>query len=83
MEVTSKSDDNTVAFFGELNPFSNFHRCDFICESKNFHSSEQYIQWKKAEFFGDRIAMENIMKSEDALESKTITRDIKDYKRNT
>ena len=81
-EVTSKTDQNTVAFFGELNPFSNFHVCNFTCDGQRFHSSEQYIQWKKAKFFGDSIAMENILNSEDALESKTIARDMKDYNRN-
>ena len=52
-----------------------------MCDGQNFYSLEQYIQWKKAELFGDRITMDNILNSEDALESKTITRDIKDYNR--
>ena len=81
LDVTSRSNEDTIAFFGELNPFSNFHGCNFTCDGQNFHSSEQYIQWKKAELFGDRIAMDNILNSEDALESKTIARDIKDYNR--
>ena len=48
-EVTSVSADNSVAFFGELNPFSNFHPCQFSLEGLDFHSTEQYIQMKKAE----------------------------------
>ena len=81
LDVTSRSNEDTIAFFGELNPFSNFHGCNFTCDGQNFHSFEQYIQWKKAELFGDEIAMENILNSEDALESKTIARAIKDYNR--
>ena len=50
-EVTSVSDKNSVAFFSELNPFSNFHPCQFSLEGIDFHSTEQYIQMKKAEFF--------------------------------
>ena len=81
LDVTTKSNEDTIAFFGELNPFSNFHGCNFMCDGQNFHSSEQYIQWKKAELFGDTISMDHILNSEDALESKTIARDIKDYNR--
>ena len=55
-KLSSKSNEETVAFFGELHPFSNFHQCNFTCEGQQFHRSEQYIQWKKAEFFGDAIA---------------------------
>ena len=40
-EVTSVSDENSVAFFGELNPFSNFHPCQFSLEGLDFHSTEQ------------------------------------------
>ena len=44
-----------------------------------FHSSEQYIQWKKACFFGDSPAQERLLNSEDALECKNIARDIRDF----
>ena len=75
-EVTSVSDDNSVAFFGELNPFSNFHPCQFSLEGLDFHSTEQYIQMKKAEFFRDDVAKERILHCEDALDSKMISKDI-------
>ena len=65
LDVTSKRNEDTIAFFGELNPFSNFHGCNFTCDGQNFHSFEQYIQWKKAKLFGDRTAMNNILNSED------------------
>ena len=78
-EVTSVSDDNSVAFFGELNPFSNFHPCQFSLEGLDFHSTEQYIQLKKAEFFRDEIAKERIQHCEDALDSKMISKDILNF----
>ena len=53
-KVSSKEDTETVGFFGELNPLSNFHQCVFKVEDNWFHSSEQYIQLKKAEFFNDQ-----------------------------
>ena len=78
-KVTSKSDDNTHAFFGELNPFSNFHEAKFICDGEEFHCSEQYIQWKKAVFFNDGITEKRILNSSDALSCKEAARDIKDF----
>ena len=78
-EVTSKSDDSTIAFFGELNPLSNFHEAKFICEGEEFHCSEQYIQWKKAEFFKDRIIEKRILNGTDALDCKEAARDIKNF----
>ena len=78
-EVTSVSDDDSVAFFGELNPFSNFHPCQFNLEGIDFHSTEQYIQMKKAEFFQDEIAKELIQHCEDSLDSKMISRDILNF----
>ena len=77
-EVTSIN-ENSVAFFGELNPFSNFHPCQFSLEGICFHSTEQYIQMKKAEFFRDEIAKERIQHCEDAMESKMISRDILNF----
>ena len=76
MEVTSKSDDETLAFFGELNPLSNFHPCTFDLGGESFNSSEQYIQWTKAKYCGDRIAMEHILNCEDASDCKEASRDI-------
>ena len=76
-DVTSNSDNSTIAFFGELNPLSNFHEARFMCEG-DFHCSEQYIQWKKSTFFNDSIVERRILNSTDALDSKDIARDIKD-----
>ena len=77
--LCSKTDEEVLAFFGELHLFSNFHQCSFSSEGHLFHSSEQYIQWKKACFFGDTIAQERLLNSDDALECKNIKRDIRDY----
>ena len=78
-DVTSKSDDNTIAFFGELNPFSNFHEAKFYCEGEEFHCSEQYIQWKKSTYFKDRITERRILNCTDALACKEAARDIKGF----
>ena len=78
-DVTSKSDNNTVAFFGELNPLSNFHEARFYCEGEEFHCSEQFIQWKKATYFKDRITERRILNCSNALTCKETARDIKGF----
>ena len=79
--LCSKTNEEVIAFFGELHPLSNFHQCSFNLEDNMFHSSEQYIQWKKACFFGDNLAQERLLNSEDALECKNIAREIRDFNR--
>ena len=58
---TPKSDDETICFFGELNPFSNFHLCSFGVAGIKYHSSEQFIQHTKAKFFDDAKTANAIM----------------------
>ena len=79
--VTSDSNSDTLGFFGELYPFSNFHPCQFKCDGEEFNSSEQYIQWKKAAFFKDYLTMIRILNCEDAMDSKETARDINNFDR--
>ena len=80
-KVTSETNEEVLAFFGELHPLSNFHSCKFDFQGETFHSSEQLIQLKKAELFGDQVAMERILNSTDAQDSKEIAMDIANYNR--
>ena len=68
--VTSKCDGNTLAFFGELNPFSNFHPSAFTYHGIRFHSAEQMIQYMKACLFDDKSCAKHILQSDSALECK-------------
>ena len=43
------------------------------------HSTEQYIQLKKAEFFNDRQSALKILTAETAIEFKQLARQIKNY----
>ena len=78
-KITSKSNNNTIGFFGELNPLSNFHPCKFEINGIQFHSSEQFIQYTKAMFFNDLEMSTKILASKSALESKNMSRSIKGY----
>ena len=78
-KVTSRENENTVGFFGELNPLSNFYRCYFKINEKWFHSSKQYIQMKKALYFGDCTTAIKIIMADDALECKRLSREIESF----
>ena len=65
-KISSKSDENTVGFFGQLNPLSNFHDASFVLNGITFHSSEQWIQYQKALFAKDTESCNKI------LDSKTV-----------
>ena len=78
-KVTSETNNEVMAFFGELHPLSNFHSCRFDFEGETFHSSEQLIQMKKAELFEDQTARERILNSTVAQDSKEIAMDIANF----
>ena len=77
--VTSVSNSECIGFFGELNPLSNFHPAKFICDGITFHSSEQYIQWKKAELFNDTHTANSILSTSTTLECKNLSTTIKNF----
>ena len=60
-KVTSKENDTTVGFFGELNPLSNFFPASFQTKGQHYISSEQFIQASKAQYFGDTGVYNQIM----------------------
>ena len=80
MKVSTKEDSNTIGFFGELCPFSNFYEAEFIWNGHIYHSSEQYIQHQKAKFCGDAAAVNEILSCKTALQSKRASRNIDNYR---
>ena len=68
--MSSKLDDNTYAFFGELNPFSNFHPSPFSLNNITYNTSEHFIQSEKAKHYGDSKMELAILSCETALEAK-------------
>ena len=77
--ISSKTTDDKLAFFGELNPLSNFHKCSFVIDGLSFHSSEQYIQYIKANYFKDGTTAGEILKASTALKCKGLSRNIASY----
>ena len=73
-KVTSKEDESTVGFFGEINPLSNFYPTSFDYEGVKYISSEQLIQANKAKLFGDMDIYNQILCSSTSIECKNLSR---------
>ena len=76
-KVTTKENENTVGFFGEINPLSNFYPSTFQYDRIHYISSEQLIQSNKAKFFGDLDAYHQILGCSTSLECKNLSRQIR------
>ena len=70
--VSSKSDNKTYAFFGELNPFSNFHPSPFTVDNTHYKMSEHFIQSEKAKHYGDEHMANKIISTDSALDAKRL-----------
>ena len=75
----SKKNPETIEFYGEMNPMSNFYNCEFTVNNLKFHSSEQLIQFNKVKHFGDHVTMSQIQYVDTPLECKQLSRDIANY----
>ena len=67
-----KVDDNRLAFHGEFNPFSNFHRSHFNYNQLNFHYAEQFIQYQKAVTANDNHTADEILKCKTPFDAKCL-----------
>ena len=81
--ATTKSNEEVLGFFGELNPFSNFHSASFHVGNTLYHRSEQYIQHMKSQLFKDSQTINSILASTTAYQCKQLSRDIVNYNRDT
>ena len=79
---TSKTDGQTLGFFGELNPLSNFHCCNFQLGDITYHSAEQYIQHKKASYFRDNKTAKKIMEAQTPYECMMFAKEIENVDQN-
>ena len=70
--ASSKSDENKHIFFGELNPFSNFHPAKFTVDGQDYHCDGQFIQESKALLFNDEESAQKIRLASNGLECKNL-----------
>lgn len=67
-------------FFYQNCELSQFWKCEFTYrDGLRFSSAEQYMQYKKAEFFGDREAAANILANANPLYCKRMGRWVKGF----
>ena len=78
-KATTKSNAGVLCFYGELNPFSNFHAVEFEVNGEIYRNSEQYIQQQKAIMFEDKVAEAKIMSSSSPLQCKLEGRKIRGF----
>ena len=78
-EVSTKSNEETLGFFGELCPFSNFYPIDFTFNGATYHSSEQLIQHQKVLSCNDYETVDKIMLTKSVLACKQLSYSIKNY----
>jgi ribA/ribD-fused uncharacterized protein len=67
---TTRRSEETMVFFREPCPLSNFHPCSFVIEGQRYHSSEQYFQYKKAQLAKDEPSMNKILTAKTASACK-------------
>ena len=77
--VSSKTKDDIIGFFGELNPFSNFYESKFQYNGVNYNNSEQFIQHSKATYFKDEKSANEILCCNTALETKRLGKSIENF----
>ena len=77
--VSSRSSKETLGFFGELNPLSNFHPWKFAVEEQEYHCTEQLIQRQKAMHFGDSTTAKRILASASAFECQQLGKEVHGY----
>ena len=56
-ENASKTNESMYGFFSEFSPLSTFHLAPFELDSIKFHTSEQYVQFKKVKLFHDEVVV--------------------------
>ena len=78
-KASSKRNAGVLCFYGELNPFSNFHPAEFELDGEVYRNSEQYIQQQKAIMFDDKLAEAKIMSASTALQCKNEARKIRGF----
>ena len=79
ISVSTKSNEDTVGFFGELCPFSNFYPVKCNHQGQNYRSSEQFIQYTKAKFCNDHETAEHIINVRSALACKKLGYTVQNY----
>ena len=83
LNLCQKSNDNTIEFFRQHSPFSNFYQASFEHDGHHFKISEHAIQYTKAIMFEDVKTAERMLASDSAKEAKQCDRKVRNFKMTT
>ena len=73
-DAASRYSPDTVGFFGELSPLSNFHKSEFTHGGITYHSAEQWIQRQKALLFNNTLIADGMLKEPTSLGCKNLSK---------
>ena len=68
---------NSLAFFGNKSPLSNFHQSSFKDNNLEFQTMEHYLCYNKALLFGDQITAEKVYKAKTPASAKSLGNRVK------
>ena len=71
-KAAERENSDTLAFFTQASPFSNFHSCKFVKDNETYICSEQFIQAQKAKIFNDDATQAKIMRETSPYEMKKL-----------
>jgi hypothetical protein len=77
LSLSTRTNEQSLAFFGKGNPLSNFHPANFVVNGTFYSSTEQFYQAQKAEFAKDSYNHARIMQQDDPANHKKIGATIK------
>lgn len=77
----SKKDpkDEFVFFWGNISPFSNWHRSEFTHNGTTYNCSEQFMMQQKALLFGDLDVAKKVMETTSPSKQKGLGRTIRGF----
>ncbi len=66
-------------FWRDVSPFSQWYRSSFVVDGVTFKTAEHYMMWKKAMFFSDIEAAEEVLHTDHPRDVKAIGRRVKNF----
>ena len=77
--ITTSTGLEVLAFDNGFCPFANHHRTPFTINGETYLSVYQYVETKKAEYFGDFECSDAVMKCKSAKKIRELTYGIKNF----
>ena len=77
--LTTVKRGNIIAFFSRSSMLSNHYPAPFVKDGVQFHTSEQYLMFKKAKHFNDEVTAAAILSSKDPVHAKQLGKKVSNF----